>query len=646
MLIRDGKEYRNLEEQVRKNQEDIKYILEEQGVLNEFGIKVVGQIADASQLPSQYTGEFGDAFAVGTTTPYTLYIWTRAFSGQTQPFWFNIGMFPLPSTVPGPQGATGPQGPTGQRGSIWATGNTLPAVVNYLVNDKFLNTANGDVYTLQYNQSTNNKEWVRTGNIRGTQGIQGLTGATGATGPQGETGPQGPQGPKGGIAEIAGVLTSTDQLPAPGSVIPSTAYIITQNGVNNLYIIVDDEWFNAGAFASIQGPQGPAGPTGPQGPAGVNGTNGTLITVGGEYVPTFDMDTKADASSTNEAISGLNTAINSADAQINTLSLHVAQNAANISQLQQFETESTPAINFAESERQKSKNLLTLEQQDYTAHGITVKINKETQELSFNGNGNTVNEGRIAYVESFTLKAGRTYTFSFSKVSGSRSGGLFVYLYNTATGEYTNTFGITLQEENKRATTLTPTTDLTFNAIRWYIDTNTSTTNYTVKLQVEDGTQATEWQYPYGAIVHEKDIQRHIITGSLIAGFDVPNYNEYFTVPFVENERIGNKLTINSNGEVIIGAGVKAILVNISANLYVSAIGYQRLRVYKNNTAIAFKYEQTKDTAGRAIPLDITPFLIEVAEGDIITLRFQSSSLASLQGSNEMPTFMTVEVVE
>ena len=44
MITIDGKEYRNLEEQVRKNQADILYMLEEEGTLNQFGIKVVGQV--------------------------------------------------------------------------------------------------------------------------------------------------------------------------------------------------------------------------------------------------------------------------------------------------------------------------------------------------------------------------------------------------------------------------------------------------------------------------------------------------------------------------------------------------------------------------------------------------------------------------
>ena len=241
MLTIDGKEFRNLEEQVLKNQSDIKFIINEQGVLNQFGIKVVGQGADLIDLPSVETykennpnWDYGDTYAIGTVPPYSLYVLTRANESNAEDYWFNIGSFP----APGPKGDTGEQGPAGEVGPRGLQGP------------------------------------------QGIQGIQGRTGAVGPVGPtgaQGEQGPQGPQGLPGEGFKIIGVLNSTSQLPTPTEEIRSNAYLIEIDGYNHLFVIVGDttlEWFDAGSIEGIQGPQGIQGIQGPQGPAGDTGAQG------------------------------------------------------------------------------------------------------------------------------------------------------------------------------------------------------------------------------------------------------------------------------------------------------------------------------------------------------------------------------------
>ena len=227
MITIDGKEYRNLEEQVRKNKEDIEYILEEEGVLNQFGIKVVDVVDTVASLPdpTTYTGEYGDAYAVGTDSPYILYVWTRANGTHPNAYWFNIGAFPLAGPKgdkgdKGDKGATGAQGPTGQTGAT---------------------------------------------------GAQGPIGPQGPQGNEGKVGPQGPQGKPGEPFVIAGKLTSTDLLPNPSTVGRNTAYLIPDSaepGTYDMYVITGETtltWENAGHVQSVQGPQGPIGQTGPQG---------------------------------------------------------------------------------------------------------------------------------------------------------------------------------------------------------------------------------------------------------------------------------------------------------------------------------------------------------------------------------------------
>lgn len=278
MLTFDGKQLRNLEEQVLKNAEDINYLINEQGVLNQFGIKVVGQVDYLNSLPTvdeyktAYPGwEYGDAFAVGTVSPYSLYILTRANDSNPNDYWFNIGLFPMP----GSQGPKGDKGDTGARGPI---------------------------------------------GLQGPQGVQGIQGPTGAQGPIGQTGPQGiqgvkgdtgPQGEPGESFKIVGSLTTTGQLPTPTEDIRTNAYLIPDsNGYNHLWVITGTTtlvWTDAGQITGVQGPQGvqgiqgPEGPQGPVGPAGPQGEQG-IQGVQGPAGPKGDTGEKGDTGDTAQAI--------------------------------------------------------------------------------------------------------------------------------------------------------------------------------------------------------------------------------------------------------------------------------------------------------------------------------------------------------
>lgn len=252
MMTIDGVEYRNLQEQVLQNQSDIRYLLEEGGTLNQFGIRVVGMTSNASELPVPrlYEGEYGDAYAVGTQPPYELYIFTRQVAGQTGSWWFNIGQFPVPSTVPGPIGPQGIEGEQGQRGSLWYSQSGAPTnTVGVKNNDQALDGNNGNVYQFL------NNEWFYVGNIRGPQGQPGIQGLPGQTGAQGPVGPQGPQGPQGQFISILGELNNVNQLPMVDTVPRYAAYLIPEDNVNHIWLIVGEgtsanplRWYDAGGF--------------------------------------------------------------------------------------------------------------------------------------------------------------------------------------------------------------------------------------------------------------------------------------------------------------------------------------------------------------------------------------------------------------
>ena len=275
MIKIDNFEYRNLEEQVQKNKNDITGIIEGERLLAQLGIKVIGQGETTEVLPDPvtYAGEYGDAFLIGTEKPYDFYIFTRPFEGETVAQWFNLGPFP----VAGPKGADGLQGPQGEqgiRGSQWFSGTGQPTTISgYNAGDYYINVETGNIWHLH--NENNRLVWKLEGNIRGPQGEQGPQGPTGAQGRAGARGPQGEPGPAGPVVNIIGILPSADQLPDPASVERNRndAFLIETATGHDLYIITGYEqepmWENAGPFAA-----------------------GTVVTANGNPQSTFNVDTK------------------------------------------------------------------------------------------------------------------------------------------------------------------------------------------------------------------------------------------------------------------------------------------------------------------------------------------------------------------
>lgn len=263
MLNFGNKDFRNLQEQVLKNMRDIQDIEQGATVLADFGIKIVGQVDDASDLPdpATYEGEYGDGYIVGTEEPYEYYIFTRAFEGQEEPSWFNLGQFP----VPGPAGATGPQGETGETPNIGieAYTTTLNAGQPATVSVNKTGTAEEPHFDLSF------------GIPQGAQGIQGPQGPQGPQGQKGDTGATGPRGEQGGLIEIVGIVATADLLPSPASLQKlDAAYLVGTSPDYELYVQVGETpstalWTNLGVI-----------------------NEGTVVTVGGVGQSVWNADTK------------------------------------------------------------------------------------------------------------------------------------------------------------------------------------------------------------------------------------------------------------------------------------------------------------------------------------------------------------------
>ena len=218
--MEERKLYLNIQEQVEKNRKDIKDMQEGVNILANFGIKVIGQVDDASELPdpAEYDGDFGDAYLVGTENPYDYYIFTRAFEGEDEPSWFNIGEFPLP----GPQGPQGETGEAGHTPEVTATAAAvrLEAGVYPQVSVIPITSDNGDV------------------SLGFTFGI-----------PKGDKGDTGAQGSPGAF-NIKGQVNSAELLPSASSVDPTAAYAVGSTLPYDIYVIMtvnnEQSWLNLG----------------------------------------------------------------------------------------------------------------------------------------------------------------------------------------------------------------------------------------------------------------------------------------------------------------------------------------------------------------------------------------------------------------
>lgn len=284
MLKYGNRELRNLEEQVEANAQDIEDFKNGNQTIAEFGITVVGILASADELPAQ--GEnFGDAYLIGSSTPYDMRVWTRDVANNTAK-WVDLGAFPL----------QGPKGDNGDIGSIIYADSGEP--LNNPTNDYqfYINTVTGYWYIPV--PTATGWEWAKRFTLKGEkgdrgeqgkQGVQGLTGPQGKTGPIGPTGPKGDKGDVGPAFNVQGTLASSSNLPTPTAAMQDKGYaylIPDAQGTKHIWVIQGPEggpfqWVDVGtAGVGIQGPKGTDG-------VGLNTLTDTDLTYG-DVTVTYD----------------------------------------------------------------------------------------------------------------------------------------------------------------------------------------------------------------------------------------------------------------------------------------------------------------------------------------------------------------------
>lgn len=284
MLQFGNKEFRNLEEQVEKNAQDIQDFKDGNQTIAEFGITVVGILATADELPAQ--GEnYGDAYLIGSQTPYDMRVWTRDVANNTAK-WVDLGAFPL----------QGPKGDKGDIGSIITEDSGEPLYNPTSLYDFYLDKISGYWYQPYSNET--GYGWLKSFTLKGEKGdrgLQGKQGVQGVIGPQGKVGPIGPAGPigpKGDVGpafNVQGTLASVDNLPTPTAEMQDKGYaylIPDTEGTKHIWVIQGPEggpfqWVDVGtAGVGIQGPKGTDG-------VGLNTLTDTDLTYG-DVTVTYD----------------------------------------------------------------------------------------------------------------------------------------------------------------------------------------------------------------------------------------------------------------------------------------------------------------------------------------------------------------------
>ena len=223
----------NLENQVLKNKLDIQNLKTSEKVLATFGIEVIGEAANSTLIPTVAVykannpdWKYGDAYAVGTASPYEFYILTRANETHPEDYWFNLGVINGPKGDPGTDGANGADGKDGVSPTV-AVGTVT--------------TGNPGTPVSVTNGGTS------TNVVLNFRIPKGATGDKGAKGDKGDT---------GFAVNIASELNNINELPTASASYVNIGYVIKDaDGDSNLYVCMTNAstgawyWNNVGKIA-------------------------------------------------------------------------------------------------------------------------------------------------------------------------------------------------------------------------------------------------------------------------------------------------------------------------------------------------------------------------------------------------------------
>ncbi len=235
------------------------------------------------------------------------------------------------------------------------------------------------------------------------------------------------------------------------------------------------------------------------------------------------------------------------------------------------------SADFAESERQKSKNLLQLrEGLNETVNGITATINDGVITITGTSTKTTANALKQ---NDIILRAGVPYTLSLHNIVGDMNISIACSVINLRTDEIVYNF-MGVHAEGKTFTA-TPTEDCRIRAIDTYIH-NVKTVNTSFNLQLEEGPIATDYHSFGGKIMHAGDLPIMLSEQEVLKS---KNLTEFF--PFEANLRntddyysVGNNIQFKQVYSI-----AKNLLYSYNANNTHLTLSRQ---LYDNYTLIKF----------------------------------------------------------
>lgn len=230
-----------------------------------------------------------------------------------------------------------------------------------------------------------------------------------------------------------------------------------------------------------------------------------------------------------------------------------------------YTTDNTISVEFAESERQKSKNLFDLRNLDSALTGY-VTTTQTDQQITF-----TSTNPVAWFGYKIPVKIGNQYTISAKNLSYTTEG-LFI-----GNSDGRDEFSYGKLTTDIKALTITANTDYLY--IKGYASYSTVGSIFIIdELQLEEGSVETDYQPYNGAIVHEKELETREV---LYNDSESININDSTLTTLAEYLSLFN-LDKTKTYKVVIGAtsnaNFKALVGNLSNNLsyticYIKYIG-------------------------------------------------------------------------